>query len=216
MSVPVIVDLETLPTDDPKLMSMLTAAVKPPGQYKKEDSIKAWWASEGQKARADAVARTALDGSYGRIAVLGFKISDDDPQFLTTKLASEAEVIQEFTNEVNRRVIDPRDVVYVAHNARFDVSFLWKRSRILRVPLPQFWPMERYDKHRYCTMEAWAGYGEFIKQTMLEYILGIERPDDIDGSHVADLIAAGDWDTVVKHCRYDVENLAEIYRRLTA
>jgi 3'-5' exonuclease len=221
----VALDLETLPTDNPKVMARITDAVKPPGQYKKEDSIKAWWVSEGAEKKLDAIARTALDGSYGRIAIIGFQIGDNEPQFITTENQSEQAAINAFGDTVCAQVAAATGVPlytsemvqYIGHNiSGFDLRFLWKRAVITQASLPPRWPMERYSKHVYDTMIEWAGWGEYIKQSELESIFGIERPEDIDGSQVADLIAAGDWKTVTQHCQYDIENLGKIYKRMTA
>ena len=67
-------DLETLPSDSTALLATMRANVKPPGQYKKADSIAQWMAENSEAAALEEFGKTGLDGLYGRICVAGYAI----------------------------------------------------------------------------------------------------------------------------------------------
>ncbi len=205
----IFIDIETVPADDPVVIERVFASVKPPGNLKKAESIDAWWKENGAHAKLEALAKTALNGDYGRVAVIGYRFEGGENRFLIGTDGEERDALEVFADICT---ISP--LTYVAFNADFDIRFLWKRMKINRVPVPSSWPMERYPKNLVDPMRLWAGYGEYIKQTELERILGIERPADVAGADVAKLIADGKIGEVVQHCSYDLDGLSEIYGRL--
>src|SRR4051812_33478297 len=70
------VDIETLPSNNPLVMDDITAGVKPPKNYKKPDTIAEWERDEKPALVAEALSRTALDGTYGRVCVVGWAFED--------------------------------------------------------------------------------------------------------------------------------------------
>lgn len=208
----VFIDIETQRTDDQSVIARISSAVKPPGSYKKPESIAEWWAKEGNAARIEAVNRTALDGTYGRLASIGVALGDADPIIWAANTYTEREML----TELNAAVKSPAFAGYVAFNGEFDFRFLYQRSVINRVPVPSL-PLQRGSQY-FDPMREWAGFKGYIKQTELEYALGITREDplDGDGALVGDAIDLGDWSKVIAHNKADLVCLREIYRRMSA
>jgi hypothetical protein len=202
-------DIETRPTSDNVLIKRISAGVKPPGQYKKPESISKWWAEEGALAVNEALQRTALDGTYGRLAAFGWAADDDPVKCVYGD--DERGMLNAAASYFARRN------TLIAFNGEFDLRFLFQRMVINHVPVPNYLRealMKRYDGW-VDPMKEWAGFRGYIKQADLEAALGIPREfDKITGADVADSIATGDWGAVELHCITDVENLRAIYRRL--
>jgi 3'-5' exonuclease len=200
-------DIETQRTGNAALIKAITAGVKPPGSYKKPETIQKWWAEEGPEAVQEAVNRTALDGTYGRIASFAWAIGD---QPVKAVYGPDERVILEVASDVFVHAFNP-----VAFNGEFDVRFLWQRMIVNHVIIPERLPSPNSRDGWYDPMREWAGYRGYIKQTDLELALGITRETDITGADVGDAIDCGDWETVGRHNSLDVENLRLIYRRMT-
>lgn len=206
------VDIETQRSDDPMVIRRLQEAVKPPGQYKKAESIAQWYASEGAAARLEAINRTALDGTYGRLATIGYAIGDEEPVILGGPGDTEEHLLVQF-----KIAMDVEDSVsFVAFNGDFDFRFLMQRYIVHQIPQPLRMRgiLARRDGW-FDPMREWAGFKGYISQADLERALDVKRNDDIDGSQVGEAIDAGDWERVINHNREDILGLREIYRRMT-
>jgi uncharacterized protein YprB with RNaseH-like and TPR domain len=210
----IYVDIETRPTTDPVVIKRLEEAVKAPGQYKKPESIKEWMRTEGAAAKAEAVARTALDGTYGSIATIAFALGDDNVTVLDTRINSEAETLKLF-HSIIRDATTGEDTTAVAFNGEFDFRFLYQRSVIHGVKRSRAIPTLRAKYEKYDDpMLMWSGWKSFIKQQELERVLGLTRDDSITGAEVNLALLAGAWDQVIQHNREDVRLLREIHRRM--
>lgn len=208
-------DIETQRTDDPVVIKRLQEAVKPPGQYSKPESIAKWHAEQGAAARLAAVNQTALDGTYGRLATIGFAVDDGDIRVFGMPGFShnEATMLSHFGDAI----AEPQAIEIVAFNGEFDLRFLMKRYVINGLPVPLRIQAALAARVGYFDpMKQWEGFRGYISQADLEHALGITREDDIDGSQVGDAIDAGDWERVIKHNREDVKNLRAIHKRMTA
>lgn len=206
----IFVDIETQRTRDQFVIERLQAAIKPPGNYKKPESITQWWASEGLQLKADAANRTALDGTYGSLATIGFAIDSQAPQAI--QLVDEVAMLTEFTEVLHEFM----HTELIAFNGDFDFRFLMKRYVInnLRVPFVIQRALQSRDGY-YDPMRAWEGFKGYISQQELERVMGIVRHDSLDGSQVGDAIDVGDWAVVINHNKEDIRCLREIYRRMT-
>lgn len=216
-------DIETKPTTIPQIVDRLASTVKPPANYKSAEAIAKWWAENGEAQKVEAVNKTALDGTFGRIACIGWAVddsgiyvtTDDDERELLVRWASE------LVNVIEAQLPDPHQwdarVTWVGHNLQdFDIRFIWQRCRVNRVRLPFRLPMDRYPKGPWLfdTMKEWSGWGKYVKQADLELAFGLDRTDPLTRGG-AD-VAAAELDDVVAHCREDVRLLREIYRRMAA
>ena len=224
----IYLDIETIPTQrddirdefhDKALEEARNAP--PPGNYKKEEAIAKWRAGQVEAApgKADELWRkTALDGGWGEIVVLGSAVdaSAINIDSRGNQVATEETLIRQFWSSLAKQVGQQR-AVFVGHCIEFDLRFLHHRSVIhgIRptVHLPYNsapWRGDYVD-----TMYEWCGQRGSVKLTTLCRMLDIPVSDhDIDGSQVWDAWREGRVSEVEEHCMLDVERVRQIHRRL--
>jgi predicted PolB exonuclease-like 3'-5' exonuclease len=158
--------------------------------------------------------KTSFDGGYGQICCIGFDIGDT-PYVLTDKEYSEAEIIKQFWDIVGHKCKNTTPY-FIAHNAKFDLPFLHKRSVIGGVtPNGFFRPHGRNGSDYYCTSETWAGYGNRISLDNLAKILGVKgKMEGMDGSQVWPEYQKGNIDKIAEYCAEDVRTLKDVYSRM--
>jgi 3'-5' exonuclease len=212
------VDVETAPSQAPDALERVRAAVKPPATHKKAETIAAWWANEAPAAIDEAWRRQALDGGTdGQIISIALVGADeDDAGWVQCRAPGEceAQLLQAFVSEVQRRLDDtavagadgrawPAEPWFIAHNAAFDLGFLWRRMRVHRV-VPSFKipnPCARAGKDFGCTMQAWAGYGGKVSLDTLCRVLAVPTSKgDLTGARVFDAwLLAGDLERIAAY-----------------
>ena len=215
----IFLDIETLPTNNAVVLERIRNSITAPGQYKKPESIAAWLTENLETETAAQAAKTSLDGTWGRVACIGWAIDDgpvmaiqnDDERVVLTEWASDlkAQIKSRYGHDSSWQYC----LNWIGHNVQdFDLRFLWQRTRVLNVDLGFRLPLERYSKNVYDTMKEWSGFGKYVKQTDLELAFGIARADEITGADVATSTSLQIW----KHCREDVRCLREIYQRMVS
>lgn len=227
MTIEIFLDIETIPTARTDIQARCVADVSPPGNYKKPETIADWWAKEGESKKAEAIARTALDGTWGEIICIGLAVNDG-PVEVYGRGHTEADLLNTFslmldskcTKAIQSGDMWPTIARWIGHNIiDFDLRFIWQRTKLLGVALPFSLPVGRaFDKHVFDTMKEWAGYKDRISQKDLELAFGIGRNDPLveGGADVFQAYQEGRIDDIKQHCREDVENLRAIYRRMVA
>jgi hypothetical protein len=231
-------DTETLPTADERVIAKIAAGIKPPASMKKAETIAAWEANERHAALAEAIAKTSLDGAYGRIGVIGFAINDFDPVGYTAVDSDEGDglsndfdektLIADFFRDVElspqadrlhdlKKFSDP--IRIVGHNVvSFDIRVITQRAIILGVKMPWWWPInpKPWDACVFDTMTAWAGVRDYVSLDKLCMALGLDGKGEIDGSMVADLWAKGEIAKVRHYCRDDVRKVRAVAQKMWA
>ena len=209
-------DLETLPSNDPAIIAAIAAEITPPGNMKKADTIAAWEANEKPAAILEAVAKTAFDGTYGRICSIAYAF-DDGPVSVACS-EDERGLIVNFFDAVRQSTKSGRDITAIGHNITgFDLKFLWKRAVILGIrPAPLPFKAKPWDSTVFDTMVQWdADPGKRISLDNLCKVLGIPSPKgDLDGSQIAGAFAAGRFDDIAKYNAGDVEAVRAVYKRM--
>ena len=213
-------DIETIPSQKAGAREQARAGIKPPGTLKKPETIAAWWETEAPVASEEAYRRQALDGGlHGEIISIA-ACTDDDRQWVRCRRQgeSEAELIGDFVKTVESWMSDDAaglaeginwttDPELVAHNAAFDMPFLWRRC-IVNGIRPERWmpgPLARPGKDFHCTMTKWAGFGKYITLDSLCQALDIESPkaEGFGGADVFEAWLAG------RYCRIEAYNLGD-------
>lgn len=226
-------DTETVPSQAPDALDLVRATIKPPSVYKRRESIANWWATEADAAIADAHRKQSLDGgTLGELVSIAACTEDDAQQWVLCRAPgeSEAELLRAFFATVEtwiggqaQQAIGnphawPIDVWPVAHNAAFDLGYLWRRAIVCGVPLPGWMPgpMARAPKDYGCTMQAWAGYGGRVSLDVLCRALGLASPKDggIDGAGVYDAWRAGDCERIAAYNLRDALAVRDVWHRL--
>lgn len=230
MSCNIFIDIETIPSSRPDIQARATEKVAPPANYKKPETIAEWWKTDGEAAKQDAIARTALDGTWGEILCIGFAVNDNPVEVVGRGL-TESDCINTWMLKLQSQARETvksgefwdQSAKWIGHNAQdFDIRFIWQRSRILGVRLPFSLPVGKPNYSRgpyiYDTMKEWSGYGGKIKQTDLELAFGVDRKDPLPtgGAEVFKAYQEGRIADIKEHCRQDIENLRAIYKRMAA
>jgi 3'-5' exonuclease len=237
-------DLETIPAQRPDVLEEIRAAeqasldaalaaIKPPGNYKKQEAIDEWLATEAPKIAAGLTAafdatvdaayrKTGLDGAFGHICVIGWALDDAAPVTLCSA-DDEESLLRSFGSALKQ--IPPNELhatTIIGHNvANFDVRFLAQRAIVHGIrPHPviaraaKAKPWE--EQIVFDTMVQWAGVGGKISLDRLCRALSIPTSKgDLDGSKVWDYVKAGRLAEVSEYCKRDVEATRAVHRRMT-
>lgn len=226
----IYLDIETLPSLAPVARELARAGVKPPGNYKKAESIAEWWKTEGEAATEEAYRRQALDAAAGELCAIGYASDDTEPVSLVRGL-------QEPEPDFLRRALDamgdlldtgctiggdghrwPVEPFFICHNAPFDLGFLMRRCWVhgIRPSFKLPTPSAREGKDFGDTMTLWAGYRGTIGLDRLCNALGIASPkaDGIDGSQVFDLWQAGEHERIATYNTADIRAVRACWHRL--
>jgi len=220
----IYLDIETIPTQRADLRAEFAAAVKPPGNYKKPESIAEWMRDNAEAETEAMVAKTALDGTYGHIFCIGVAIDDAAPEvFCHATGAGDAPALERKTltelhallsDETFKRAGLP---LFVGHNlVEFDLRFLLQRAIVCAVPFHTL-PFNKrpWDEGVYDTMVKWAGPRGHISLDRLSKALGFPGKGEIDGSMVWPLVQEGRIQEVRDYCARDVELTRQVYKRMT-
>lgn len=227
----IFLDVETLPSLAADARELCRQGVKPPGSYKKPESIAQWWKDEGESAIEDAYRKQALDAASGELCAVGFASDDSEPvslvraldEFEPAFILRALDGIKALMDEGSRTGPDghrwPDEPYFIAHNAPFDLGFLLRRCWVhgIRPPFRIPGPSAREGKDFGDTMTVWAGYRGTIGLDRLCRALGIPSPKGggMDGSQVFDRWQAGEHGTIAQYNAADVLAVRECWWRLT-
>jgi hypothetical protein len=236
-------DIETIPTQDERVIASIAAGVKEPvyqtefvapGNYKDPEKIAAWIADKKASAAEDyqkamierglavnkAIAKTSFDGGLGHICCFGFALNDSEADAITIdNIKDERDLIRESFAAMDKlRNPGHNALTWVGHNwIQFDNRFIWQRAIVLGVPLPPWFPraVKPWDDAVQDTMVMWAGFRDMIGMDKLCEILGLEGKGDdgMDGSRVADRWAARDLLKIAEYCAGDVDRTRRMHKR---
>lgn len=228
----IFLDLETVPSQQPEALAAVRSALKPPGTLKKAESIAAWWANEAEAAAVEAWRKQSLDGgTFGEIASIAVCGEDGEPWVRCRAPGeSEADLLRAFGQQVqamqhSAALTGPDgqtwpcgEPYFIAHNAPFDLGFLWRRCAVqgVRLPFKLPDPMARPGKDYADTMLMWAGFGGRVGLDALCRALGIASPkgEGMEGSQVFDRWLAGDMQAIERYNMADTLAVREVWQRL--
>lgn len=221
-------DIETIPSQAYDAKDRARESIKPPGNYKKPESIAQWWETEGERAVQDAYLKQALDAAEGEIVALAYALNDA-PAAAFVRPQGEAEAaflrrvmanLVALTDEAQERHYNadfPEPIFLIAHNAMFDIGFVRRRCIVHGIQPPSWWPglFARDGRDYGDTMTAWAGPRDRISLDRLCRTLGIPSPKaEGDGSHVFELWQAERYDDIARYCMGDVEAVRRAWARM--
>ena len=211
-----IFDIETIPAQGADALKDALAAVTPPGNIKKPESIQKWMDENANDAAKEALAKTSFDPGRGHICTISWAIDDEPPAVAHAEtVEQEADVIREFFSAFRSFA----KYTLVGHYiSGFDIRFVLCRAVVLGVEIPRAIPRDPkpWDKGVFDTMTAWAGARGSISMDNLANALGLEGKGDFDGSMVADAWANGEHKKIADYCVDDVIKTRAIYRKFQA
>lgn len=227
-------DIETIPGQTQAAREAASKGTRPPGTLKKPESIAAWWSEQGPAAEAENHRKQSLDGGLRGEIVTIAAVADTGQTWAACRpgsdAADEAELLRLFFAVLEKWQQEeaaklpaesgawpPDQPFLIAHNAAFDVGFVWRRARVLGVALPPWWPtpLARLGKDYACTMALWAGWRERVRLVDLCEALALpSTKDDIDGGQVYDAWLAGEYARLTEYCLADAQAVQQIWQRL--
>ncbi len=219
----IYLDIEAIPCQRADLTDDIIAKVKPPATLKKAESIAAWERDERPAAIAEAIDKTALDGTYGQVCCIGWAVDDEEANSLVVNDLSadeEQKLLMHFWSYMRTmHSTSGRQHVVVGHNLLgYDLPFLAKRSVIHGTKPPFWWPQKPkpWSETVSDTMLMWAGDRGMIGLDRLCRVLGVEgKGDGPTGADVWPLAQAGNWEEIATYCRAGVDRTRSVYRRIT-
>lgn len=234
-----VVDIETIPDQRPGALGKIKEGltVKAPdltkpkliealslggdAKYKTVPELKDMWLEEfGEQAKEDQAKekwlKTSFDGSAGEICCIGFDSGSVFGSYGTHNTSGDESQILSAFWDVITDAFNGRCPTLVAHNAKFDLPFIYHRSVINNVkPAYGFKPHGRHGSDHFCTMEAWAGFGGKIGLDRLAKSLGIQGKEGMSGADVWPAYQEGKHIEIADYCADDVRITHEVYKRLT-
>jgi len=224
-----ILDIETIPAQRIEVLDMFVEdaeadklAVKAPSNYKDPEKIAEYIAAkcvEIDLAVSEKYRKTALDGTFGQICVIGYTYGDKDPVtiYKQDKWEDEAYVLHEFFSDL-ALLFNPSDrFKFIGHNiVGFDLRFINQRAVVCGIKPPAWFPVNPRPGSEFVfdTMTEWAGWGNRISLDRLGRALGLGGKGEFNGSMVWDAVCNGEIKRVAEYCAEDVSLTRDIYKRM--
>lgn len=199
-----VFDIETVASPN---AAVLLDPVKAPSNYKDPVKIAAYVADEFEQR----VKKAGLEADLCEVCCIGYQRADDlAPTVVTRREMSEADLLARLW----RAIGDSPTIGY--NSLGFDLPVLIRRSQLLDVRYPRI-TLDRYRTEHIDLSEELSFRGKLPYRSLGFYARLFRvpcTPDLVNGSDIAGLVAAGEWDAVAHHCRCDVEETAALARRL--
>ena len=225
MTLELFLDIETVKTVDAELIELVTEKIAPPGNMSKPETIAKWEAEDKPQIIKDTIAKTALDGTYGKLCCIGFGFGDGTVSSIVSR--NEKEILTKFFDEVEKHCTDKKSLStkqlpkVIGHGVTdFDLNFMWKRAIINGVkPSPLLpWKEKAWHVNIGDTMYMWdSSPDKRISLHKLCVVLGVPSPKDIHGMNGADVAALWnkrDYQKIGAYCVDDVVAMRQCYRKM--
>lgn len=194
----IFIDIETVPAITDKLVELFTNRYKDKPDYKYEE-------------------KAAFFAEFGKIVCVSMgKITKEEKIILKSICHTDERYLLEGVASTLQNA-----TALVAHNGKdFDYPFLCRRMIVNEIPLPnvlQIQNLKPWEIPLEDTIDMWK-FGQFnhkVSLALMCELFNIPTPKaDMDGSKVAEVFKAGDYDRLVKYCEGDVISLINVYRKL--
>ena len=217
----IFLDIETIPGNT-FMNTEVADTIKPPGNIKKVETLKAWEEETKPGAVESAVRALALHPAYCQIVALSWAIDSEDPQ--TYYGQDERAILDCFMADL-RKALEAKNDGYayrmVGHNITgFDLPVLITRCFVNGVSVAVLPIMQDckpwYNQRTFDTLYQLSN-GNFKGWSLgnCAKLLGLK--DDyphIDGSMVYDLWRGGFCQEVADYCEGDVRLVRQLFHRM--
>ena len=219
-------DIETLPSNDAKIIEQIRDSISPPGTITKDETKLKWLEQNLEAETEKALRKTGLDALYGQILSIAWAIDDGEVNCLyrSSYDDSEADLLKEFflqlsstKDEYGHRVGISK---WVGHNScAFDFRFIWQRCVINGIQPSVKWPNDAkpWDSNVFDTRIAWTGAGQYQGRSSLDALSSVmfgEGKGEVTGATVFDFFMRGEIDKIVSYNKQDVEMTRKLYKRM--
>ena len=212
------IDLETLQTTNPDIIQDISDNIHPPGNIKKAESIDKWIEEKKPTAIAEAVSKTSFDGFTGSICSISWAVNDGEIQSVYRDYNDDCFLIDSFWNRLTSDNGINFNPVWCAHNAEFDLNFLYKRCVVNNIKPSIILPhnAKPWARNVFCTLYESVGLSKVGGSLdRMCKVLGIgQKTEGMKGSDVNQYFLDGRIEEIVEYNRQDVYLLRELYKRL--
>lgn len=218
MSGPLVLDIETVPTEAALALPYPEAERNPPGNYSKPDTIAAWREKDRAAWEIERIKAYSLNPRQGRILCLGYTVDDAAPlAFVAATEDRESAALRDYWT-----VAEQCGGRIVTWNGAWDLRFIVVRSLVNGVEptLPsdtiRSW-FRRYVVEPHCDVKALLTNWDPRDGHLNEWCqcLGIPgKSDGIDGSKVYELYRAGEFNAIANYCKQDVNATRALYLKV--
>jgi len=210
-----ILDIETVPLAAALAEPYPDADRLPPSNYKNPEAIAGWREKDKAAWQEQRVKECSLTPRLGRIACFGWTWNDAAPVVqIVSREEDERQALEVAWAEIERA---SRIVTF---NGSFDLRFIAVRSLVCGV-IPNYdrvgdW-FRRYSTSPHFDCRAvLTGWDDRQSGKLNEWCasFGIPTTNGTTGADVYALSLMGKWDAIADHCRADVNQTRELYRRI--
>ena len=242
MPLRVFLDIETIPPDEkvrerlkPSLIRKLSRKYDSHFQLE-QNSAAADSSGENEDCQENCTEEMfrslSLHAEYGRILCIGIILEKDGAEWRKGVFGYDAKSETFHLDEKKtlrglwkllREEFNIRRDLIIGHNLMdFDLPFIYKRSRILKVkPSVQFSFARYRSQPIYDTMREWALWNLREKSISLPHLaellqIGIGKTDGMDGSKIYDQYLGDNHSLIAEYCLQDVEVTRAVYHQMIA
>lgn len=210
----IVADVETVGRDN---IAAFIEEPKPHAGYKKADVIEADLAAKRAKQRE----QVGLDPNLNRIVSLAYQTEIMARPIVRVCVTEDEErdALREFwTRRANQN--GPFRTFIGFNNGGFDSIVLVQRSRLLGLGTPAL-DIRKFNNADIRDLYRELAFPDVPHATVMAQdldtfcrLFGIDVPDEVDGSQIADLVAEGLWDHVAAHNEACVKRTVALARAI--
>jgi DNA polymerase elongation subunit (family B) len=220
----VFIDIETIPPDKEKFYLSRQSLIPTSHSALVQSSL-----GIDVQLTEEEFCGLSLQAEYGRILCIGVIIENENKAIRKGVLGfdletnafhlDEAKTLRGFWKLLGE--FKPNQDLIIGHNVMdFDLPFIYKRSRILKVKPTVKLSFARYRSSPiYDTMKEWSMWNLKEKSISLSSLaelldVGINKPEGINGSKVYEEFLLGSHQKIADYCLQDVEISKAVFERL--
>lgn len=221
MTAPLILDIETVPTEAAMAAPYPKADRSPPSNWKDEEKIAGWYATDEAKWRSERAKECALNPRLGRIVCVGITGTDCDDRDLSAMAVRDGADEEMAITLAWRRIAKANGQIITFNGLGFDIPFFLCRSLVhgikptVDIRIVRGWTRRYSYSPHYDVRAVLTGWDNRTTGTLHDWAtcFGIECSDKTCGADIYALYQAGDFDAIAEHCRADVATTAALYER---
>jgi len=201
----VVIDIETYQDITDQQIEAMSKEIQAPKNWKDPAKIEKYI----EDKKTELIGKAALSPRTGKVVCVGLGIrirNESEWRFETYEGIDEGLILK----QADTRLQELNAVKIITFNGKhFDIPFLLARQMKANQPT-EFKLPTGYDKRHVDLFELLGRDGSLGAWSAA--ILG--KPHNQDGSDVAAMVEAGQWDELTAYCLDDVRHTAELYERL--
>ena len=218
--------IATVPGLKPGLKADIAAALKPPGNIKKPETLAAWTRDELPALAEAAFRASALDGGVGHLAMIAWAVDHGDADSMGMlshagdhhhrQVGSERQQLHRALADMTHSLGGEAFPIVVGHGVDWMLRFIEQRAVILGVRLPAWWPHDKrpWGVDTFDTAVGWGGLKGHIAFDRLCELLSVDLPPGIPAEEIYGVYMRGEVRGLFDALPRDVDRLREAATRL--